>query len=127
MDIDFKKLYIDYTFETINSSDFLTYKNRYIDDTLHNYEIFKVIVKELSDLEKNNGYQLTDTTKHTFKYNDIEKIDLLKTRLKIICKSQKTLFNNFKHYISTIVEEPVIPTTAKKSSIYNFLKKVVIK
>lgn len=139
MDIDFYSQYININFDEIliesnnhliNSQNvYLTYKQKYFDDSLKNYELFKQYKGELERLQKSENITLPN--KYIFVYKDTQIIEQTKQNLKNVVLSQEKLLNNFHHYITLLntnpnmfeVKKQTHPTIGKKS----FLSKLFVK
>ena len=113
MNIDFYSQYININFDEIllennndliNSEEFyLIYKKTYFDETLKNFEKFKIYNSELNELSNLND---KTTSKYKHVYIDTIRFEFLKQSIKNIVIFQNKLLDNFHHYITLLNTHP---------------------
>jgi hypothetical protein len=133
LNIDFFNMFLNINFDNmlletnnplVNSKDvYLNYKRTYFDQTNKNYSKFLRINAELQKL-KQTQYKITNN-KYYYNYLDTKKLESLKNDLKSIIITQKELFNNFKHYVETLIKDTKLfsDTSEKKKGILSFFNK----
>lgn len=98
---DFDNYFIDRNNNLVNcDNSYLQYKRTYIDETMNNLHIFKVLVNSFDMI--NNNYEKTDKKKYTYHYIDFNEYDVLNNKLKNVLEIQKKNLNNFINYIELL-------------------------
>jgi tRNA A37 N6-isopentenylltransferase MiaA len=114
MDIDFYTQYININFDqvlldnnnpVINSQElYLNYKQDYINQSLKNFQDFKMYKNTLLEIDKDASN--ISPTKYVFIYKNEKLIEQTKQNIKNIIIQQEKLLKNFQHYISILNRDP---------------------
>lgn len=107
MDIDFKKEFLSINFDNklieannplVSSQEhYKLYKQKYIEESIHNFELYTTVVDEYNSLIEKS---ITKTSSRVvYVYVDKSRVSELRQSLKTIIIKQRSLLDNFNHYI----------------------------